>query len=96
MSFSSNIKEELSRNETSARHCKIAEIAGFLKFGGDISLEPDNYTIQIQTETVSAAKDVYKRQLQYSLVLQKYLLVLQCGMLCVSSLVHCLKYISLV
>ena len=55
MSFSSNIKEELSRNETSARHCKIAEIAGFLKFGGDISLEPDNYTIQIQTETVSAA-----------------------------------------
>ena len=50
MSFSSNIKEELSRNETSARHCKIAEIAGFLKFGGDISLEPDNYTIQIQTE----------------------------------------------
>ena len=59
MSFSSNIKEELSRNETSARHCKIAEIAGFLKFGGDISLEPDNYTIQIQTETVSAAKRFY-------------------------------------
>ena len=59
MSFSSNIKEELSRNETSARHCKIAEIAGFLKFGGDIGLEPDNYTIQIQTETVSAAKRFY-------------------------------------
>lgn len=34
MSFSSNIKEELSRNETGARHCKIAEIAGFLRFGG--------------------------------------------------------------
>ena len=32
MSFSSNIKEELSRNETGARHCKIAEIAGFLRF----------------------------------------------------------------
>lgn len=30
-----------------------------LKFGGDISLEPDNYTIQIQTETVSAAKRFY-------------------------------------
>ena len=56
MSFSSNIKEELSRNETGARHCKIAEIAGFLRFGGNISLEPEHYEIQIQTETVSAAK----------------------------------------
>ena len=51
MSFSSNIKEELSRNETGARHCKIAEIAGFLRFGGNISLEPEHYEIQIQTET---------------------------------------------
>ena len=59
MSFSSNIKEELSRNETSARHCRIAEIAGFLRFGGNISLDPDNYKIQIQTETVSAAKRFY-------------------------------------
>ena len=59
MSFSSNIKEELSRNETGARHCKIAEIAGFLRFGGDISLEPEHYKIQIQTETVSAAKRFY-------------------------------------
>ena len=41
MSFSSNIKEELSRNETGARHCKIAEIAGFLRFGGNISLDSD-------------------------------------------------------
>ena len=47
MSFSSNIKEELSRNETGARHCKIAEIAGFLRFGGNISLEPEHYEIQI-------------------------------------------------
>ena len=60
MSFSSNIKEELSRNETGARHCKIAEIAGFLRFGGNISLEPEHYKIQIQTETVSAAKRFYK------------------------------------
>ena len=59
MSFSSNIKEELSRNETGARHCKIAEIAGFLRFGGNISLEPEHYEIQIQTETVSAAKRFY-------------------------------------
>ena len=59
MSFSSNIKEELSRNETGARHCKIAEIAGFLKFGGEVIRENENYKIQIHTETVSAAKRFY-------------------------------------
>ena len=59
MSFSSNIKEEFSRNETGARHCKIAEIAGFLRFGGNISLEPVLYKIQFQSESVSAAKRFY-------------------------------------
>ena len=52
MSFSSNIKEELSRNETGARHCKIAEIAGFLRFGGNISLEPEHYDMTNNTKSV--------------------------------------------
>lgn len=59
MSFSSNVKEELSRNETSARHCKIAEIAGFIKFGGEVIRENECYKIHIHTETVSAAKRFY-------------------------------------
>ena len=32
MSFSSEIKEELSRNIPRARHCQIAEIAAMLSF----------------------------------------------------------------
>jgi DNA-binding protein WhiA len=59
MSFSSNVKEELSRNETSARHCKIAEIAGFLQFCGEISEHDGHRRIQIHTETVSVAKRFY-------------------------------------
>ncbi len=59
MSFSSNVKEELSRNETGARHCKIAELAGFIRFCGDVIREEDKFQIQIHTETVSVAKRFY-------------------------------------
>ncbi len=58
MSFSSNVKEELSRNETSARHCRLAELAGFLKFCGEIK-EDGQYSIKIHTETVHVAKRFY-------------------------------------
>ena len=59
MSFSSNVKEELSRNETSARHCRLAELAGFLKFCGDIRQENGHYRVQIHTEMVYVAKRFY-------------------------------------
>ena len=59
MSFSSNVKEELSRNETSARHCKIAELAAFVRFCGEVTEKEGNYHIQIHTETVSVAKRFY-------------------------------------
>lgn len=59
MSFSSNVKEELSRNETSARHCKIAELAAFVRFCGEVTEKEGTYHIQIHTETVSVAKRFY-------------------------------------
>ena len=59
MSFSSNVKEELSRNETSARHCRLAELAGFLKFCGEIRKEDGQYSIKIHTEMVYVAKRFY-------------------------------------
>lgn len=59
MSFSSNVKEELSRNETSARHCKIAELAAFVRFCGEVTEKEGNHHIQIHTETVSVAKRFY-------------------------------------
>lgn len=59
MSFSSDVKEELSRNTTSARHCNIAELAAFLRFCGEISTEKNHYRILIHTENVSVAKRFY-------------------------------------
>ena len=43
MSFSSSVKDELSRQMPGARHCQIAETAAILKpvrKGKDISLRP--------------------------------------------------------
>lgn len=59
MSFSSNVKEELSRNETGARHCKIAELAGFIKFCGEVTQDGENYRVKIHTETVTVARRFY-------------------------------------
>ncbi len=39
MSFSGNVKEELSKQEPTARHCQIAELASILHFCGDC-IEP--------------------------------------------------------
>ena len=36
MSFSSEVKEELARLTSGARHCKIAELAGILNFCGEV------------------------------------------------------------
>ena len=54
MSFSSEVKEELSRHLPTARHCQIAETAAILSLCGQIS-EKDG-TIRIQTENAYVAK----------------------------------------
>ena len=38
MSFSSKVKEEMSKAVSSARHCQLAELAAMIEFGGKISL----------------------------------------------------------
>ena len=43
MSFSSRIKEELSRHMSAARHCQIAEIAAILSLCGRIQISGDPY-----------------------------------------------------
>lgn len=51
MSFSSKVKEELSRQISPARHCQIAEIAAIISLCGKILIdEEDCYQIQISTE----------------------------------------------
>ncbi|MBS6194892.1 MAG: DNA-binding protein WhiA [Clostridiales bacterium] len=60
MSFSSEVKEELSRQIPDARHCQIAEIAAILSFCGHIHIsENDEFGIEVQTENVSVARKYF-------------------------------------
>lgn len=54
MSFSSDVKEELVRQISSARHCQIAELAAMMHFCGQYGRDADgNYMIGFQTENES-------------------------------------------
>ncbi len=60
MSFSSQVKEELSRQISSARHCQIAEIAAILSLCGRIHIdEEDHFSIRIHTENVAVARKYF-------------------------------------
>ena len=47
MSFSSDVKEEMSRIIPSARHCQLAEIAAMVEFGGMIGQDMDGRCISL-------------------------------------------------
>jgi len=60
MSFSSQIKEELSRQMNPARHCQIAEIAAILSLCGRIQISgDDHYSIKFHTENVTVARKCF-------------------------------------
>ncbi|MFR5602477.1 MAG: DNA-binding protein WhiA, partial [Lachnospiraceae bacterium] len=60
MSFSSKVKEELSRQISGGRHCQIAEIAAIISFCGRIQIsEQDKYCIKIHTENVAVARKYF-------------------------------------
>ena len=60
MSFSSNVKEELSRQSTSARHCMIAEIAAIITMCGRIQISAENkLSVKINTENIDVARKYY-------------------------------------
>lgn len=57
MSFSGDVKEELSRQMSTARHCQIAEIGAIISMCGHISISQEGrYTLRIQTENLSVAR----------------------------------------
>jgi len=57
MSFSSEVKEELARHISPARHCQLAELAAILNFCGQYGRDADgNYTIGFQTENEMIVK----------------------------------------
>ena len=60
MSFSSDVKEELTRQFSEARHCQLAEIAAFVNMCGRVSiLETGNYSLRIQTENEGVARKCF-------------------------------------
>ena len=56
MSFSSNVKRELSHHFGNARHCNIAEIAAIINMCGFIAVNKEKICVKIQTENVLVAK----------------------------------------
>lgn len=60
MSFSSEVKEELSRQISSPRHCQIAEIAAIISFCGHVRITAqDRFSIRIQTENLWVARKFF-------------------------------------
>ena len=60
MSFSREVKDELSRQVTNARHCNIAEIAAIISLCGRIVIsERDKYSVKIQSENISLARKYF-------------------------------------
>jgi len=60
MSFSSDVKEELSKQISSARHCQIAELTAIISLCGNILIsEDDTYTLKIQTENEAVARKFF-------------------------------------
>lgn len=60
MSFSSDVKEELSRQMSTARHCQIAEIAAIVSMCGQVAISGDGrYSLRIHTENLSVARKYF-------------------------------------
>ncbi|MBP3544004.1 MAG: DNA-binding protein WhiA [Lachnospiraceae bacterium] len=60
MSFSSEVKDELSRQMPTARHCQIAETAAIISLCGRILISSeDKYCIKIHTENIAVARKYF-------------------------------------
>lgn len=60
MSFSGEVKDELSRQISAARHCQIAEIAAIISMCGRIVISADDkYCIKVHTENVAVGRKYF-------------------------------------
>ena len=59
MSFSKDVKEELSLQHGEARHCSLAELAAILSFGGTIIADKTRYCLKLQTESLAVARKYF-------------------------------------
>ena len=55
MSFSANVKEELSHNIVKARHCQLAELASIIVYVGRLGIDytTNEYEIRLESENVT-------------------------------------------
>lgn len=60
VSFSKEVKEELSRQYSKARHCQIAEIAAIISMCGNIVInEKNEYILKVHTENLQVARKYF-------------------------------------
>jgi len=60
MSFSGEVKEEISKHISSARHCQLAELAAIIQYSGEIlEREDGSRAILIQTENLAVARKYF-------------------------------------
>lgn len=60
MSFSKEVKDELSRQISNARHCLLAETAAVISLCGRIIItEQDKYILKIHTENITVARKYF-------------------------------------
>ena len=67
MSFSSEVKEELSRHLGKSRHCQIAELAALIAFDGkvqvsesgcDLFLDSENELLRLRFQDITHPEDL--------------------------------------
>ncbi len=60
MSFSSHVKEELSVDTETARHCSIAELSAIFGFCGKVEIsEWDEISVSFKTENLAVARKCF-------------------------------------
>lgn len=60
MSFSGKVKEELSRQLSTARHCQIAETAAIISMCGAVCIDArERYSLKIHTENLAVARKCF-------------------------------------
>ena len=59
MSFSGQIRDELSRHQTEARHCNLAELSALIRMSGEIKQVYKAYAIKFHTENLGVARKCF-------------------------------------
>lgn len=59
MSFSGEVKEELTKQIPESRHCQLAELSAMIHFAGRVAVKEGRVTLEISLDRASIAKKCY-------------------------------------